>query len=95
MSLITFSTTPIIPHPKLSLLLWQKQKKSSPTVPHLTIYPKLGKTDPARVYMRAAIRGASFWITASPSVCQILLGKSCVLPTSKKICKVKKSSQIV
>jgi hypothetical protein len=29
-------------------------------------------------------------LRASPRVCQILLGKSCVLPTSKKICKVKK-----
>jgi hypothetical protein len=26
----------------------------------------------------------------SPRVCQNLLGKSCVLPTSKKLCKVKK-----
>jgi hypothetical protein len=31
-------------------------------------------------------------LRASPRVCQILLGKSCVLPTSKKIYKVKKSS---
>jgi hypothetical protein len=29
-------------------------------------------------------------IRASPRVCQILLGKSCVLPTSKKLCQVKK-----
>jgi hypothetical protein len=29
-------------------------------------------------------------IRASPRVCQILLGKSCALPTSKKICQVKK-----
>jgi hypothetical protein len=29
-------------------------------------------------------------LRASPSVCQILLGKSCVLPTSKKICQIKK-----
>jgi hypothetical protein len=28
-------------------------------------------------------------IRASPRVCQILLGKSCALPTSKKICQVK------
>jgi hypothetical protein len=30
------------------------------------------------------------WIRASPRVCQILHGKSCALPTSKKICQVKK-----
>jgi hypothetical protein len=30
------------------------------------------------------------FIRATPRVCQILLDKSCVLPTSKKICKVKK-----
>jgi hypothetical protein len=29
-------------------------------------------------------------LRASPRVCQNLLGKSCVLPTSKKLCKVKK-----
>jgi hypothetical protein len=29
-------------------------------------------------------------LRASPRVCQILLGKSCVLPTSKKLCKLKK-----
>jgi hypothetical protein len=29
-------------------------------------------------------------IRASPRVCQNLLDKSCVLPTSKKLCKVKK-----
>jgi hypothetical protein len=29
---------------------------------------------------------------ASPRVCQNLLGKSCVLPTYKKLCKVKKNS---
>jgi hypothetical protein len=29
-------------------------------------------------------------VRASPRVCQNLLGKSCVLPTSKKLCKVKK-----
>jgi hypothetical protein len=29
-------------------------------------------------------------IRASPRVCQNLLGKSCVLPTSEKLCKVKK-----
>jgi hypothetical protein len=29
-------------------------------------------------------------IRASPRVCQILLGKSCALPTSKKVCQVKK-----
>jgi hypothetical protein len=29
-------------------------------------------------------------IRACPRVCQILLGKSCALPTSKKICQVKK-----
>jgi hypothetical protein len=29
-------------------------------------------------------------IRASPGVCQNLLGKSFVLPTSKKLCKVKK-----
>jgi hypothetical protein len=29
-------------------------------------------------------------LIASPRVCQILLSKSCVLPTSKKICKVKR-----
>jgi hypothetical protein len=31
-------------------------------------------------------------LRASPRVCQILLGKSCVLPSSKKVCQVKKSS---
>jgi hypothetical protein len=31
-------------------------------------------------------------LRASPRVCQNLLGKSCVLPTSKKLCKVKKES---
>jgi hypothetical protein len=31
-------------------------------------------------------------VRASPTVCQILLGKSCVLPTCKKIWQVKKSS---
>jgi hypothetical protein len=30
------------------------------------------------------------WFRAPPRVCQNLLGKSCVLPTSKKLCKVKK-----
>jgi hypothetical protein len=29
-------------------------------------------------------------IRESPRVCQLLLGKSCALPTSKKICHVKK-----
>jgi hypothetical protein len=29
---------------------------------------------------------------ASPRVCQNLLSKSCVLPISKKLCKVKKNS---
>jgi hypothetical protein len=29
-------------------------------------------------------------LRASPRVCQNLLGKSYVLPTSKKLCKVKK-----
>jgi hypothetical protein len=29
-------------------------------------------------------------LRASPRVCQILLGKSYVLPTSKKVCQVKK-----
>jgi hypothetical protein len=29
-------------------------------------------------------------LRASPRVCQNLLGKSCVLPTSKKLCNVKK-----
>jgi hypothetical protein len=29
-------------------------------------------------------------VRASPTVCQILLGKSCVLPTCKKIWQVKK-----
>jgi hypothetical protein len=29
-------------------------------------------------------------LRASPRGCQNLLGKSCVLPTSKKLCKVKK-----
>jgi hypothetical protein len=28
-------------------------------------------------------------VRASPRVCQILLGKYCVLPTYKKICEVK------
>jgi hypothetical protein len=35
-------------------------------------------------------RKASEFLRASPRVCQNLLGKSCVLPTSKKLCKVKK-----
>jgi hypothetical protein len=29
-------------------------------------------------------------VRASPRVCQILLGKFCVMPSSKKICQVKK-----
>jgi hypothetical protein len=35
-------------------------------------------------------RGVERCVRASPRVCQNLLGKSCVLPTSKKLCKVKK-----
>jgi hypothetical protein len=31
-------------------------------------------------------------VRATPRVCQILLGKSCVLPTCKKICQVEKES---
>jgi hypothetical protein len=34
--------------------------------------------------------GTSKVVRASPRVCQNLLGKFCVLPTSKKLCKVKK-----
>jgi hypothetical protein len=33
-------------------------------------------------------------VRASPRVCQNLLGESCVLPTSKKLCKVKKKEFI-
>jgi hypothetical protein len=36
------------------------------------------------------IVGDTLTIRVSPRVCQNLLGKSCVLPTSKKICQVKK-----
>jgi hypothetical protein len=37
-----------------------------------------------------ALVGGIVVVEASPIVCQNLLGKSCVLPTSKKLCKVKK-----
>jgi hypothetical protein len=42
--------------------------------------------------MRLEFVGYYLVIRASPRVCQILLGKSFVLPTSKKIYQVKKSS---
>jgi hypothetical protein len=41
---------------------------------------------PHRVWIYGCI------LRASLRVCQILLGKSCVLPTTKRICQVKKSS---
>jgi hypothetical protein len=34
-------------------------------------------------------------LRASPRVCQILLGKSCILPTSKKICPTPRVCQIL
>jgi hypothetical protein len=37
-----------------------------------------------------SVIGRSFPCMASPRICQILLGKFCVLLTSKKICQVKK-----
>jgi hypothetical protein len=40
--------------------------------------------------MRLELVGYYLVIRASPRVCQILLGKSCALPTSKKTCQVKK-----
>jgi len=43
------------------IFFWQKQKKPSPTVPHLKLpfMPSSEKRASARVYMRARIRGAS------------------------------------
>jgi hypothetical protein len=54
----------------LSLLLLQKQKKifSNSSLSQVAIYPKLGKTDSARVYMRAAILDASSWIRSGGRV---------------------------
>jgi hypothetical protein len=57
---------------------------ATPTVPHpklslLLFWQKQKKPSPTFVHLRATLR-----------VCQILLGKSCVLPTCEKICQVKR-----
>jgi hypothetical protein len=54
--------TPTVSHPKLLLLFFlAKTEKtfSNGSPSQIVIYPKLGKTDSTRAYMRAAIHGAS------------------------------------
>jgi hypothetical protein len=61
---INVNPTPTVPHPKLSLsllfFLAKIEKIFSDSSPsQVAIYPKLGKTDSTRAYMRVAIRDAS------------------------------------
>jgi hypothetical protein len=55
---VPLRATPIVPHPKLSLLFFGKNRKPSLRFSHLRLsfIPKW-ETDSARVYMHATIRG--------------------------------------